>query len=62
MGEITIRQRQEGETYRVNLEKLLDYLDRGRKGRDDTRHKKWLRRAKDADIRAPCGERVDAVS
>ena len=23
-------------TYRVNLEKLLKYLDRGRKGRDDS--------------------------
>jgi hypothetical protein len=37
-------------TYRVNLEKLLTYLDRGRKGRDDTPKKKRLRRLKDADI------------
>lgn len=27
-------------TYRVKLEKMLAYMDRGRKGRDDTPHKK----------------------
>jgi hypothetical protein len=42
--------------YRVNLEKLLKYLDRGRKGRDDTPHKKKLRWLKTAFIRIKHGE------
>src|SRR5580704_11893815 len=45
-----------GKTYRVNLEKLLKYLDRGRKGREDTPHKKKLRWLKTAFIRIKHGE------
>ena len=43
-------------TYRVNLEKLLKYLDRGKKDRDDTPHKKKLRWLKAAFIRIKHGE------
>jgi hypothetical protein len=39
-----------GRTHRVNLEKMLAYMDRGRKGRDDTPHKKRLRWLSDAFI------------
>jgi hypothetical protein len=43
-------------TYRVNLEKILKYLDRGTKGRDDTPHKKKLRWLKTTFIRIRHGE------
>jgi hypothetical protein len=45
-----------GKTYRVNLEKMLAYMDRGRKGRNDTPHKKRLRWLNDAFLRIKHGE------
>jgi hypothetical protein len=45
-----------GKTYRVNLEKMLAYMDRGRKGRYDTPHKKRLRWLNDAFLRIKHGE------
>jgi hypothetical protein len=51
-------------TYRVNLEKLLTYLDRGKKsaGRwDDAPHKKRLRRLKDGDIWGPLEEKEQVL-
>jgi hypothetical protein len=45
-----------GKTYRVNLEKMLAYMDRGRKGRNDTPHKKKLRWLNDAFLRIKHGE------
>lgn len=45
-----------GKTYRVNLEKMLAYMDRGRKGRNDTPHKKQLRWLSNAFIRIKHGE------
>jgi hypothetical protein len=45
-----------GKTHRVNLEKMLTYMDRGRKGRSDTPHKKQLRWLNDAFLRIKHGE------
>ena len=45
-----------GKTYRVDLEKLLKYTERGRKGRDDTAHKKQLRWLLGAYVRIKHGE------
>jgi hypothetical protein len=45
-----------GKAYRVNLEKMLAYMDRGRKGRNDTPRKKRLRWLSDAFIRIKHGE------
>jgi hypothetical protein len=45
-----------GKVRRVNLEKMLAYMDRGRKGRNDTPHKKRLRWLSDAFIRIKHGE------
>jgi hypothetical protein len=51
-----------GKTYRVNLEKMLAYMDRGRKGRNDTPHKKKLRWLNDAFIRIKHGEETPDAS
>jgi hypothetical protein len=45
-----------GKTHRVNLEKMLSYMSRGRKGRNDTPHKKRLRWLNDAFLRIKHGE------
>jgi hypothetical protein len=45
-----------GKTRRVNLEKMLAYMDRVRKGREDTPHKQRLRWLSDAFIRIKHGE------
>jgi hypothetical protein len=45
-----------GKTHRVNLEKMLAYMDHGRRGRNDTPHKKKLRWLNDAFIRVKHGE------
>jgi hypothetical protein len=45
-----------GKTHRVNLEKMLAYMDVGRKGRNDTPHKKRLRGLNDVFLRIKHGE------
>jgi hypothetical protein len=45
-----------GKAHRVNLEKMLAYMSHGRKGRDDTPHKKRLRWLNDAFLRKKHGE------
>lgn len=43
-------------THRVNLDKMLAYMSRGRKGRNDTPHKKRLHWLNDAFLRIKHGE------
>jgi hypothetical protein len=51
--EFVVEVRQEPKVFRVGLEKLLEWLDRGRRGHRDTPRKQWLRRLLDADIWGP---------
>jgi|SRR5271170_6857046 len=51
-----------GKSYRVNLEKMLAYMDRGRKGRNDTPHKKRLRWLSGAYVRIKRGEEKPEAS
>ncbi len=51
--EFVVKVSEKPRTYRVNLEKLLAWLDPGRRGRDDTPRKQLLRKLKDANL---CGE------
>ena len=44
---------QDPKVFHVELEKLLQWLDRGRRGLRDTPRKKWLRRLLDASIWGP---------
>ncbi len=44
---------EEAKTFHVNLEKLLDWLGRGRRGHKDTPRKEQLRRLLDANISGP---------
>jgi hypothetical protein len=48
--EFIVEVHEEPKTFRVNLEKLLTWLDRGRRGRDDTPRKQYLRKLKDANL------------
>jgi hypothetical protein len=51
--EFVVEVRQEPKVFHVEVEKLLAWLDRGRRGRQDTPRKKCLRRLMDASIWGP---------
>ncbi len=44
---------QDPRVFHVELEKLLEWLDRGRRGSRDNPRKQWLRRLLDASIWGP---------
>jgi hypothetical protein len=48
--EFVVEVRDEPRTFHVNLEKLLEWLDRGRRGLKDTPRKKHLRTLLDANL------------
>ena len=48
--EFVVQMHEEAKTFHVNLEKLLDWLGRGRRGHKDTPRKEQLRRLLDANI------------
>lgn len=51
--EFVVEVHQDPKVFHVELEKLLEWLDRGRRGSRDTPRKKWLRRLLDASIWGP---------
>jgi hypothetical protein len=51
--EFVIEVHQDPKVFHVELEKLLEWLDRGRRGHRDTPRKQWLRRLLDANIWGP---------
>ena len=51
--EFIVEMHEEPKTFRVNLEKLLDWLGRGRRGSRDTPRKQELRRLLDANLWGP---------
>ena len=51
--EFVVQMHEEAKTFHVNLEKLLDWLGRGRRGHKDTPRKEQLRRLLDANISGP---------
>jgi hypothetical protein len=54
--EFIVELREEPKTFHVNLEKLLGWLDRGRRGRKDTPRKEQLRRLLDSHLWGPTPE------
>jgi hypothetical protein len=48
--EFIVEMNEEPKTFRVNLEKLLDWLGRGRRGARDTPRKRELRKLLDANL------------
>jgi hypothetical protein len=51
--EFVVEVHEEPKTYRVNLEKMLEWLNRGRRGSKDTQRKQELRKLKDANLWGP---------
>jgi hypothetical protein len=51
--EFVVEVHQDPKVFRVDLEKLLAWIARGRRGHTDTSRKKWLRRLLDASIWGP---------
>jgi hypothetical protein len=51
--EFIVELHEEPKTFHVNLEKMLEWLGRGRRGSKDTPHKQWLRKLKDANLWGP---------
>jgi hypothetical protein len=51
--EFVVEVHQDPKVFHVELDKLLAWLDRGRRGSRDTPRKKWLRRLLDASIWGP---------
>jgi hypothetical protein len=47
--EFIVEVHEEPKTYRVNLEKMLEWLNRGRRGSKDTQQKQRLRKLKDTN-------------
>jgi len=58
--EFVVEVHQDPNVFNVELEKLLEWLDRGRRGHHDTPRKKWLRRLLDASIWGPPTEEEEA--
>lgn len=44
---------QDPKVFNVEIENLLEFLDRGRRGHHDTPRKRWLRRLLDANLWGP---------
>jgi hypothetical protein len=51
--EFVVEVQQDPKVFHVEIEKMLEWLERGRRGRRDTPRKQWLRRLLDADIWGP---------
>ncbi len=51
--EFVVEVQQDPKVFHVGLEKMLEWLDRGRRGPRDTPRKKWLRRLMEANIWGP---------
>ena len=51
--EFIVEVHQDPKVFHVEMEKLLEWLERGRRGSRDTPRKQWLRRLLDADIWGP---------
>jgi hypothetical protein len=51
--EFIVEVHQDPRVFHVELEKLLEWLDRGRRGSRDNPRKKWLRRLLDTSIWGP---------
>lgn len=51
--EFVVEVYQEPKVFQVEVEKLLAWLERGRRGRRDTPRKQWLRRLLDANMWGP---------
>jgi hypothetical protein len=58
--EFIVEMRADQRTFRVNVEKLLAWLDRGRRGHRDTPRKQWLRRLLDSSFWGPPTEEEEA--
>ena len=55
--EFVVELHAEPRVFHVEIEKLLAWLERGRRGHRDTPRKRWLRRLLDADIWGPPDEK-----
>jgi hypothetical protein len=51
--EFVVEMHQDPKVFHVELEELLAWLERGRRGHRDTPRKQWLRRLLDTDIWGP---------
>ena len=58
--EFIVEMCEEPKTYRVNLERLLGWLDRGRRGHKDTPRKQQLRKLLDANLWGPPPRRPES--
>jgi len=58
--EFVVEVQQDPKVFHVGLEKMLEWLDRGRGGRRDTLRKKWLRRLMEANIWGPATPEEEA--
>ena len=56
--EFVVELHSEPRIFHVELEKLLEWLERGRRGHRDTPRKRWLRRLLDANIWGPPDEKA----
>jgi hypothetical protein len=48
--EFLVEVREEPKTYRINLERMLEWLNRGKRGSKDTPYKQRLRKLKDENL------------
>ena len=56
-NEFVVELHAEPRVFHVEIEKLLAWLERGRRGHRDTPRKRWLRRLLDANIWGPPDEK-----